>query len=79
MTDVAKEQLSIIEIVDSINKVTPLVQLDRLALACYVWSSDLIEPIIKLCREKGFKGKIILGGYQINKKEQVQNRHIGKE
>jgi radical SAM superfamily enzyme YgiQ (UPF0313 family) len=68
MTDVAKEQLSIIEIVDSINKVTPLVQLDRLALACYVWSSDLIEPIIKLCREKGFKGKIILGGYQINKK-----------
>jgi radical SAM superfamily enzyme YgiQ (UPF0313 family) len=68
MTSVAKEQLSIVRIVDSINKVIPLVQLDRLALACYVWSSDLIEPIIKLCREKGFKGKIILGGYQINKK-----------
>jgi radical SAM superfamily enzyme YgiQ (UPF0313 family) len=68
MTGVAKEQLSIVRIVDSINNVIPLVQLDRLAIACYVWSSDLIEPIIKLCRAKGFHGKIILGGYQINKK-----------
>ena len=68
MTNIAKEQLSVIKIVDSINAKIPLTNLDRLALACYVWSSDLVEPIIKLCREKGFKGKVILGGYQINSK-----------
>ncbi|MFT5294922.1 MAG: radical SAM superfamily enzyme YgiQ (UPF0313 family) [Colwellia sp.] len=68
MTNIAKEQLSVIKIVDSINEKIPLTNLDRLALACYVWSSDLVEPIIKLCREKGFKGKVILGGYQINSK-----------
>ena len=68
MTNVAKEQLSVTKIVDAINEIIPLANLDRLALACYVWSSELVEPIIKLCRESGFKGKVILGGYQINSK-----------
>lgn len=68
MTNISKEQLSVIKIVDFINEKTPLTNLDSLALACYVWSSALVEPIIKLCREKGFKGKVILGGYQINSK-----------
>jgi len=68
MSTVAKERLSVAEIVDEIRQTTPLANLDRLALACYVWSSALVEPIIKLCREYGFKGKVILGGYQINSK-----------
>ncbi len=68
MSIVAKEQLSVAGIVDEIQQAVPLVNLDRLALACYVWSSNLIEPVIKLCRDKGFKGKVILGGYQINSK-----------
>ena len=68
MSTLAKEQLSVVEIVNDINKKVPLANLDRLALACYVWSSELVEPVIKLCRESGFKGKVILGGYQINRK-----------
>jgi len=68
MLIVAKERLSVVEIVDEIRQTVPLANLDRLVLACYVWSSSLIEPIIKLCREQGFKGKVILGGYQINSK-----------
>jgi len=68
MSTLAKEQLSVVEIVNNINQKEPLENLDRLALACYVWSSNLIEPVIELCRKNGFKGKVILGGYQINRK-----------
>ncbi|SGY88197.1 B12-binding domain-containing radical SAM protein [Moritella viscosa] len=68
MSTVSKERLSVAKIVDEIRQSIPLANLDSLALACYVWSSSLIEPIIKLCREYGFKGKVILGGYQINSK-----------
>lgn len=39
--------------------------LDSLALACYIWSSSLIGPVIRLCRKAGFRGNVILGGYQI--------------
>ena len=42
MTNIAKEQLSVIKIVDSINAKIPLTNLDRLALACYVWRSDCL-------------------------------------
>ncbi|MDO6505540.1 radical SAM protein [Colwellia sp. 4_MG-2023] len=68
MSTLAREQLSVVEIVKRIDKSVPLADLDRLALACYVWNSELVEPVIKLCRENGFKGKVILGGYQINRK-----------
>jgi hypothetical protein len=67
MSTDAKNQSSVADIVNEIQLAVPFVNLDRLALACYVWSSNLIEPVIKLCREHGFKGKVILGGYQINK------------
>ncbi len=68
MSEEVVKQLKPIEIVNLINAKVPLEELDRLALACYVWSSRLIEPLIKLCRLKGFKGKVILGGYQIHEK-----------
>ena len=68
MLIVAKQGLSVTDIVDEIGKTISIANLDRLVLACYVWSSHLVEPIIKRCREYGFKGKVILGGYQINSK-----------
>ncbi|MDO6611379.1 radical SAM protein [Shewanella sp. 1_MG-2023] len=68
MTEKAGSQLSVVTIVDLINQMAPINELDSLVLACYVWSSDLVEPIIRMCRLQGFKGKVILGGYQINKK-----------
>jgi len=55
------------DVLKSIQAEVDLCSLDSLALACYVWSSVLIEPLIKLCREAGFWGNIILGGYQIMK------------
>tara|TARA_R110002012_G_scaffold223885_2_gene395908 strand:+ start:11327 stop:11896 length:570 start_codon:yes stop_codon:yes gene_type:complete len=68
----AKEQLTVVEIVNEIDKKVPLANLDRLALACYVWNSNLVEPVIAQCRKNGFKGKVILGGYQINRKSCYQ-------
>lgn len=68
MMAVAEKQYSIDEIATKINSTIQLDELDSLAIACYVWSSRLIEPLIKRCREMGFKGKVILGGYQIHEK-----------
>ncbi|OBU40450.1 hypothetical protein AYY26_21250 [Photobacterium phosphoreum] len=56
------------DIFNKIDSKVNLRYLNALALSCYVWSSALIEPLIKLCRSSGFKGNIILGGYQIMKK-----------
>ena len=57
---------SIEEIVDKIDSIHPLKTLHSLALGCYVWNTDMIEPLIQQCRSRGFKGNIILGGYQIH-------------
>jgi len=54
------------EIANRINNHYKLEKLQGLALGCYVWNTDMIEPLIQKCREKGFKGNIILGGYQIH-------------
>jgi radical SAM superfamily enzyme YgiQ (UPF0313 family) len=61
-----EKKLSAENIMTHIHKVIRLEQLDRLVLSCYIWSSKFIEPIIKLCKANGFKGKVILGGYQIH-------------
>ena len=66
MTTVAKKQYTVDEIAMQINTKIPLGEIDSLAIACYVWSSRLVEPLIKRCKAMGFKGKIILGGYQIH-------------
>ncbi|MDW3048238.1 radical SAM protein [Vibrio sp. Vb1554] len=58
---------SVEEIADEINNQYNLEELHGLAIGCYVWNTDLIEPLIAQCRKKGFKGNIILGGYQIHK------------
>lgn len=40
--------------------------LDSIALSCYIWNEYLINPFISCLRRMGFRGKIILGGYQIS-------------
>ncbi|MUH96582.1 radical SAM protein [Aliivibrio fischeri] len=60
------QNLSADEVADKINQQYSLEELNGLAIGCYVWNTDLIEPLIQQCRKKGFKGNIILGGYQIH-------------
>jgi len=62
----AQSQPKVDDIAKMINDKLSLANIDRLALACYVWSSRLIEPLIKKCKQMGFRGKVILGGYQIH-------------
>ncbi len=53
------------QVITLIKQECNIAKIDRLVLACYVWSTHLIEPLIKLCKQNGFRGKTILGGYQI--------------
>ncbi|MGF1727545.1 B12-binding domain-containing radical SAM protein [Photobacterium nomapromontoriensis] len=53
------------KVVRQIQEKSDLQSLDSLALACYVWSSALIESVIARCRAEGFRGNVVLGGYQI--------------
>jgi radical SAM superfamily enzyme YgiQ (UPF0313 family) len=66
MNEHKDQNLSVTEIVNKILEGFRLEELHGLALGCYVWNTDMIEPLIQKCREKGFKGNIILGGYQIH-------------
>lgn len=36
-----------------------------IALSAYIWNEYLIHPFIRCLRQLGFKGKVVLGGYQI--------------
>ncbi|MGF1768629.1 radical SAM protein [Enterovibrio makurazakiensis] len=56
------------DLAKNINDHYKLEDLHGLAISCYVWNTDLIEPLIQKCRDMGFRGNIILGGYQINEK-----------
>ncbi|EJN3357165.1 B12-binding domain-containing radical SAM protein [Vibrio alginolyticus] len=58
--------LSAGEIANRINGQHKLEEIDGLALGCYVWNTELIEPLITQLKDKGFKGNIILGGYQVH-------------
>lgn len=53
-------------VIKSITSRHKLSHFDSIAISCYVWSDYLINPLIKSLRENGFRGKIILGGYQIS-------------
>lgn len=41
----------------------------HIAISCYVWSNDIVNPLIDKLFESGFDGKIILGGYEISYSE----------
>lgn len=38
---------------------------DAIALSAYVWNEYLLNPFIALLRRMGFRGRVVLGGYQI--------------
>jgi radical SAM superfamily enzyme YgiQ (UPF0313 family) len=65
MPDSNENNMTAEHVVNEIKNMIDLSRIDRLVLACYIWSTHLIEPVIALCKEGGFNGKIILGGYQI--------------
>ncbi len=60
------------EIIEKIRNKHNLAEIDFIAIACYIWSEYLVNPLIKKLREKGFKKKIILGGYQISYANDIQ-------
>jgi len=66
MKETREQNLTIDEIVNKIDHLHALRNLHGLALGCYAWNSYMIEPLIRACRNRGFKGNIILGGYQIH-------------
>ena len=65
MPDTNEKNITAEDVVNAIKKTIALSRIDRLVLACYIWSTHLIEPVIDLCKQGGFEGKVILGGYQI--------------
>lgn len=65
MPELDQPRLTPEQVIEQIQQHSDITKIDRLILACYVWSTHLIEPIISLCKERGFRGKTILGGYQI--------------
>lgn len=50
---------------------------DAIALSAYIWNEYLIVPFIALLRRQGFRGKVVLGGYQITYGEpaELQRRY----
>ena len=44
----------------------PLQNYDTIAISCYVWNEYVIHPLCQLLRSYGFRGKLVLGGYQIS-------------
>lgn len=41
-------------------------KIDTLAVSAYIWNEYLLVPFIKFVRTNGFRGKIVMGGYQIS-------------
>lgn len=52
-----------------------LEQFDAIALSAYVWNEYLLNPFIALLRRMGFRGKIVLGGYQITYGREAELLH----
>jgi radical SAM superfamily enzyme YgiQ (UPF0313 family) len=48
---------------------------DAIALSAYVWNEYLLNPFIALLRCMGFRGKIVLGGYQITYGREAELLH----
>jgi radical SAM superfamily enzyme YgiQ (UPF0313 family) len=52
-----------------------IAHLDTVAISCYVWNEYLLLPFVTFLKQNGFKGKIVLGGYQIS----YSNENLLKE
>ena len=44
---------------------TPLDSYETIAISAYIWNEHILNPLITEIRNRGFRGKIVLGGYQI--------------
>lgn len=55
------------QVVDFEARLAPLdlERFDAIALSAYIWNEYLINPFIAMLRRMGFRGKVVLGGYQI--------------
>ena len=49
-----------------------LARFDAIALSAYIWNEYLINDFIALLRRMGFKGAVVLGGYQITYGSKVE-------
>ncbi|MBK9537492.1 MAG: radical SAM protein [Flavobacteriales bacterium] len=56
-----------------------LERFDFIALSAYVWNEYLVNPFIAQLRHMGFRGKIVLGGYQITYSNHAKLLHRYRE
>ena len=51
---------------------TSLETFDTIAISAYIWNEHILNPLIDEIRIRGFRGKIVLGGYQITYSQKDQ-------
>lgn len=73
----ANPEISIDIVLNKIVKNYDLGLLDYIAIGCYIWADHLINPLLKIIRENGFKNKFILGGYQISYLTDLETKYPG--
>jgi len=59
-------ELTPAHILETMSQKHKLMDIDAIAIGCYIWSDHLTRPVIKGLRKLDFNGRIILGGYQIS-------------
>lgn len=64
-------------LIEEIIKKINIASMENIAFGTYIWSKNKINPIILVFRENGFKGNIILGGYEItiHKKKELEREY----
>jgi radical SAM superfamily enzyme YgiQ (UPF0313 family) len=67
------------EIVSDLKAKKDLDEYNAIFLSAYVWSEELINPLIAELRRNGFGGVLGLGGYQIRFSENLQARYPGAD
>lgn len=51
---------------------TPIHSFDTIAISAYIWNEHILNPLIAEIRRRDFRGKIVLGGYQITYSRKAQ-------
>jgi len=61
--------------IDAYTGTLQLNEIDSIALSCYVWNESIINQFIAKVKGLGFKGKVILGGYQVSYSSKIKLRY----